>query len=145
MSYETDDVFTVEDEPDRTIPEEKFVRGRLVDLKKERVVPKDTTKDPFEKLLWWFEVTEQGLFHGRKIKGQTGVKFSNHPNNRARHWAEALLQRELGEGVSLSRSDLLQLACEFTVRHERGADGKIWEKVDIVVPPSSNQADEPPF
>lgn len=149
MSYdEPDETFTVEDEPDRTIPEDTFVKGRLVDLKREHVVPKDVTKEPFDKLIWWFEVTQGGLYLGRKIKGQTGVKFSNHPNNRARHWAEALLQRELGVDAALSRQDLLQLPCEFTVRHERDRQDaqKIWERIDEVVPSSiAAQADEPPF
>lgn len=137
----------VEDEPDRTIPEEKIVRGRLADLKTEHVVPNDPSKEPFTKLVWWFEVTEDGLYFGRKIKGQTSAKLSNHPNNRFRQYAEALLRQELGVNTAISRSDLLGLPCEFTVRHEkdRKDPNKIWERVDEVLPLYSAQSDTPPF
>lgn len=139
--------FQVEDEPDRTIPEETIVQGRLVDLKMEHVVPQDPSKEPFDKLIWWFEVSQDGLYFGRKIKGQTSPKLSNHPGNRFRQWAEALLRQELPVQAAISRSDLLGLPCEFTVRHEkdRKDPNKVWERVDEVLPIYAGQGDAPPF
>lgn len=144
----SDETFTVEDEPDRTIPEEKIVRGRLLEIKRETVTPRDTTKEPFDKLLWWFEVTEQGLYCGRKIKGSTGVKFSNHPGNKARQWAEALLRRDLGVNAAISKSDLESLPCDFTVKWDRDKNDstKVWERVDEVMSvEGAKPDDEPPF
>lgn len=144
----SDEMFTIEDEPDRTIPEEKIVRGRLLEIKRETVVPKDTSKEPFDKLIWWFEVTEQGLYAGRKIKGSTSTKFSNHAGNRARNWAEQLLRRELGVNSAVSKSDLEGLPCDFTVKWDRDRQdpSKVWERVDeVMAVDGAKPGDEPPF
>lgn len=148
MSQQAEEYFTVTDEPDRTVPEDHIVRGRLLEIKRETVTPKDTSKEPWDKLNWWFEVTEQGLYCGRKIKGQTSPKFTNHPMNKAKPWAEALLQRELPVGVAIGKGDLEGLPCDFTVRWEKDRvdPNRIWERVDEVLPADVARVDDaPPF
>lgn len=146
--------YTVEDEPDRTIPEDTILRARLVDVKEKTINWKDKRTNEAKSadlLEWWFEVTddrvEDGLYKERKIKGECNAKLTNHPGNRFRLWAEAILGRELpvGKGVD-PVDDLVGLSCDITVKHreyEKNGERRIAEELDEVMPISGTDDDVP--
>lgn len=146
------DSFRCEDQPDVTIPEDTIVRARLEELKVETFSWNDKRtgeRKEAEKLIWWFEITEdgpQGLWMSRRIKGETGAKLTNHPNNRFRAWSESLLGRDIPVGFQLSTEDLVGTACKITVRHEpdRKDPKQKWERIDEVLP-GGGFDDNPPF
>lgn len=143
--------FTVEDSPDLTIPEDYPVRAKLVDLKLREFSWTDKKTNEAKdgsKLEWWFEVTAEGAYNGRKIRGETSTKMNNREQNRARTWAETLLGRELGVGASLDADDLLGLSCDITVRHEpdRKNPEIKWERIDEILPVTAGfDLNNPPF
>jgi hypothetical protein len=143
-----------EHEEDLTLPEETFFRMRVTDIQTEDVPYTDKKTGEaksFRKMTWWFEVTEQGKYVGRSLKGElTGpnAKLSSHPNNKFRQWAEAILDRDIPVGFQLSRDDLIGLQCKVSVRHEKGwkDPSQVFEVVDEVVPAGGFAFDEqPPF
>jgi hypothetical protein len=144
---------TVEDQPDLTIPEDTIVRARLDEIKvrgfdwvDRKVTPPQQKHS--EVLEWWFEVTE-GEYKSRKVKGQTDVRVSNHPRNKFRVWAEALLQRTLPVGTAIDTDDVVGLIADLNIRHrpDKKDASKIYEEVDEVMPINGGAgwSDEPPF
>ena len=142
--------FPCKDQPDNTIPEDTIVAARVNEVKLEHVTfTKDGKEDSFDKLIWWFEILDDGpngTWKGRKIRGQTTANLTNHPNNRFRAWAEALLNRDIGVGFVLDSDDLVGTNCKITVRHEpdRRDPKTKWERVDEVLP-GGGFDDNPPF
>lgn len=147
---------TVQDKPDLTIPEDFIVRAKLNEIKYETVsgTSQRTKEDySFEKSTWWFEVTSDNQYNGRKVKGEVtsddGNFLSNHPNNKFRLWASALLGRSLEAGDNLDDDDLVGLSCDITVVHQpdRKDPAKKWERLDQVIPLDGafDFNDEPPF
>lgn len=147
--------YTVEDEPDRTIPEDTILRAALVEVNEKTIEWKDkrTGEDKSADLLeWWWEITddrvEDGLYKGRRIKGECNAKITNHPGNRFRNWSEALLGRELGVGQGVDpQDDLVGLSADITVKHrefqrQNGEKG-IAEELDEVL--SITNSDDVPF
>lgn len=142
---------TVEDQPDLTIPEDFPVRAQLTEINPDEYTftdKKTGEEKAVANLEWWFVVTADGKYNGRKLRGRTPHRITNNENNQTRQWAETLLGRELGVGAGLDTDDLIGLSCELTVRHE--ADRKNpkmkWERVDELLPLTSGYSDsEPPF
>lgn len=149
--------YQVEDEPDRTIPEDTIVRARLEEVKEETIPftykrgEKKGQKGEFTKLTWWWLVTDkeagEGLYEGRKIKGECDAKLTNHPGNKFRNWSEAILGRELevGQGVD-PEEDLQGLVADISIKHrkyESGGEERIAEEVDEVI--SAGGGDDVPF
>lgn len=145
--------YTVDDEPDRTIPEDTIVRARLDEVKEEHIEftykrgEKKGQKGSFDKLVWWWEVTDkeagEGLYEGRRIKGECDAKLTNHPGNRFRNWSEAILGRELPVGTGVDpEEDLVGLVADITVKHRNLDDGRTFEEVDEVM---SAGGDDVPF
>lgn len=161
----TDDLeFTNEEWVDRTIPEDTPVRARLeqIKLNVRPWTPKPGQRgyevDPstgqakvqeIRKLEWWWEVIDdrdEGLYKGRKVKGECNPDMNSNPRNRLRAWSEALMNREIPIGGRLSLSDLTGLEALITVTHKDDKDDPTvkWERVDEVIPVTSF-SDEPPF
>lgn len=147
----------VEDEPDRTIPEDTLLKAELVETKDKTIEWADrATGEKKSAVLveWWFRVTDrdvnQGLYEGRRVKGETDSKITNHPNNRFRNWAEALLQRELPVGAGVDTDeDLVGLPCIISVRHrpythKTTGEERIAEEIDEVMP-LDGMGDDVPF
>lgn len=144
--------FTVEDAPDLTLPEDKIFRAKLLEIKEKTFTWTDTKVNPPEErvstvLQWWWEVRSSDEYSGRKVKGECDAKISNHPRNRFRQWAEALLQRELPVGMGIDVDDLVGLVADITVRHkpDKKDPSKKFEEVDEVMPVTATWNDEPPF
>lgn len=137
---------TVEDEPDRTIPEDTIVRGKLVQLEDKNISWKDKqTGEDREATIteWWWQIQSPEDYENRKVKGSCTAKVTNHPSNRWRLWAEALLGRELDANMTLDDDDLVGLVADLTVFHRASKDGeRVFEEVDEVIPVSA-EADIP--
>lgn len=148
--------FVVEDAPDLTLPEDKIFRAQLVEIKEHSFTWTDRKENPpvertATTLQWWWQVKSSDEYNGRKVKGECDPKLSNHPRNRFRMWAEALLQRELPLGMQIDSDDLVGLTADITVRHrpDKKDPSKKYEEVDEVMPVTSTSGgwgtDEPPF
>lgn len=143
--------FTVEDAPDLTIPEDYPVRATVKDIKlreNDWTDPKTRETKTISNLEWFFEVTSDGPYTGRVVRGRTKPVLNNRDGNRFRQWAETLLGRELGVGAGIDADDLLGLACEITVSHEpdRKNPEIKWDRVDEVLPVTGGfNLNEPPF
>jgi len=154
MGYE----FECEDQPDLTIPEDTILKARLTEIKLREFEWTDTKATPPEKkkgqaLEWWWEITDEqrgdGKYKGRKVKGQTDAKLSNHTRNKFRPWAEALLDREIPPGMRINTDDLVGLNAEISIGHRKDKKdpSKVYEQVDEVIPLVGSGAydDSPPF
>lgn len=148
--------YQVEEEIDRTIPEDTIVRAKLLEVKEETIPftykrgEKAGQRGEFTKLTWWWEVTDknagEGIYEGRKVKGECDAKLTTHPGNKFRNWSEALLGRELGVGVGIDpEEDLPGLIADITIKHrpyEKNGEQRIAEEVDEVM---SAGSDDTPF
>lgn len=146
--------YTVEDEPDRTIPEDLILRARLESVGEKVIEWNDKkTGEPKSATLleWWWKVTDDrvddGLYEGRKVKGECNAKLTNHPGNRFRLWSEALMGRELpvGKGVD-PEEDLTGLSADITVKHrqyQKNGETRVIEEIDEVMPITSMDDDVP--
>jgi hypothetical protein len=145
----------VEDQPDLTIPEQTLIRARLSEVKEKRIewVDKATKEEKSATLWeWWFEVTDEtvggGMYKGRKLKGETDSKLTNHASNRARSWSEALLGRELPVGAGIDTDeDLVGLSCVLSVKHRpyttKNGEPRTAEDIDELLP--ADGMDDVPF
>lgn len=141
----------VEDQPDLTIPEDTIVRARLKEIKLREFdwTDRQTNEQKHGKALeWWFDVLDD-RFPNRSVKGQTDFRVSNHPRNKFRMWAEAILGRELPVGMKIDTDDLTGMVCEISIRHrsDKKDPSKKYEEVDEVMPADGGAgfSDEPPF
>ncbi len=139
--------YTVEEQPDLTIPEDTICRAKIEEISEKTIewVDKRTKEDKSaDLLLWWFLVTS-GDYTGRRIKGECRAQITNHPDNQFHNWAEAALGRELPVGTGIDPEDLLGLPVDITVRHrpDKNDSKKFWEEVDEVMPVSGFDSEVP--
>ena len=148
--------FTCEDAPDLTLPENKIFRAQLKEMKVHTFTWTDQRAQPpaeveSQILQWWWEVQSSDEFNGRKVKGESDVKLSNHPRNRFRGWAEVLLARDIPEGMVVDTDDLVGLTADITVKHraDKKDPSKKYEEVDDVMSVGGDGGtgwgNEPPF
>lgn len=143
--------FTVEHQVQ--VPEGTLLRAKLVELEVREIPrrdPKPGEDTHFKKLAWHFEITQQGEFMSEKVRGETSAYLSDHPDNKFRTFAEALLGRPLDLGQQLFPSDLEGLQALITVRYEpdRKDPSKKYRRVDDVIALEGgghSANDEPPF
>lgn len=146
--------YTVTEEKDRTIPEDTIVRARLVEIGEKTInwTDKQTGEAKSADMLeWWFEVIDDrvkdGLFKGRKIKGECDARLTTHPRNTFRHWVEALLGRDLPQGVEIDpEEDLVGLVADITVKHReyvKNGEKRIAEDIDEVIGVQTSEDDVP--
>lgn len=137
---------TVEDQPDLTIPEDHIVRGKLMELKDKTIEwTKNGEKKEATLTEWWWEV-QGGEYAGRKLKGECDAKVSNHPRNRFRQWAEALLNRSLDANMAFDDEDLVGLQADITVKHrhyDKNGEDRIAEEIDEVMPIAGSDSGVP--
>lgn len=144
--------FTVTDKPDLTIPEDFPLRAQLKEINHREFnwTDKKTGEDRTgANLEWWFQVTAEGKYNGRKVKGRTDAELTNNERDKFGRWARTLLGRELPIGMGLDTDDLIGLSCDLTVRHEPNAKNpdRVWEVVDELLPITSgfDLNGNPPF
>lgn len=132
------------------IPENTLLRAKLKTLEVANIPYKDKkTGEPktFQKLNWTFEITQDGDYFGKDVKGETSAFLSDHPENKFRNWAEALLQRKLDLGQILNEQDLEGLSALITVGYQadRSDPEKKYRRVEDVIPIAGGGYEEPPF
>lgn len=129
---------TVDDQPDLTIPEDHIVRARLMEINDKDIEWTKNGQTQHATLAeWWWEVVD-GDYKGRRVKGSCDARITNHPNNKFRAWAEALLGKELDAGDAFDDDVLIGLVADITVSHradKRPGVDRIYEEVDEVIPP----------
>jgi hypothetical protein len=132
------------------IPEGTLLKATLVGLESKHFPARNPGEEGFTKLNWEWEITEEGDYKGMKVKGECSAFLSDHPENRFRNWAEALLQRPLDLGQVLDESDLVGLPALITVWYQpdRKDPSKTWRRVQDVLSLDAggfNSSDAPPF
>jgi hypothetical protein len=137
--------FVVQEAKFIPLPEDEFFRARLerIELREFDFTDKKTgEKKNASNLEWTFEITAEGEYKGRKVRGRTSSDLTVDESNRFRTWAETLLGRALPIGMGIDEDDLVGLSCELTVRHEadRKDPAKKWERVDEILPLSRRPA-----
>lgn len=148
--------FTMEEQPDLTIPEDTICRAVLMEINQRDFEFVDQRKSPPETvqrsvLQWWWEVQTPDEYKGRRVKGECPVKLGKNGTNRFTQWAEALLDRDIPVGMAIDVDDLVGLSADITVRHDpdKKDPAKKWERVDEVMPVHGGTADpwaaSPPF
>lgn len=148
--------YTVEDQPDLTIPEDTIVRARLEEISEKEIKWNDKNDGtPKSKVIleWWWEVqdeayTDPSTGHHRKVKGTCDAKITNHPKNRFHNWSETLMGRTIAVGTPISTDDLIGLQADISIRHRKDKNdpSKIYEEVDEVMPITGGfDTDVPPF
>lgn len=151
--------FQNEEQPDLSLSEEKIYRAVLqsIEPREIRWTPKDGKNAGIEqsKLLleWWWEVQDEetrnpadGAY--RRVKGTCEARLTNHPDNRFRNWAEAILQREVPVGMNLDTDDLTGMRADITIKKvpDRRDPAKLWEEVAEIMPAfDAISQDVPPF
>lgn len=140
--------FEVEHQVD--LPEDTFLKAALKSLDTKEIPkrdPKPGESSTFTKLVWVFEITEQGEYFGKTVKAETSAFLSDSPYNVFRNWAEALLQRPLELRQVLNESDLVGLSGLITIKREadRKDATKSWPRVADVIPLDPASADGPGF
>lgn len=128
------------------IPEGQILKARLEDFDV-KTIPFNDKKTgeakEFSKIEWDFLVID-GEFQGTHVRGETSAYLTDHPDNKFRNWAEALLNRSLSLSDVIDETDLVGASALITVKYvaDRKDDEKKWRRVDDVIP---LDADEPPF
>lgn len=133
------------------LPEGELLKARLVELESKEIPKKDPKPgeaSSFTKLVWKFEVTEQGDYNGKQVRVETSAFLSDSPHNQFGNFARALLRGELPVGTVLSEEDLVGLSCFIEIAYvpDRLDKSKKWPRVAECYPldPASIN-DEPPF
>lgn len=146
--------FTLQDEPDLTIPDETWARARLQEIKYrtfEWTDRKTNETKTGETLEWWWEISQCDAgdqFVGRMVRSECNPQLNNRPDNRFRIWAEALLQREIPVGMALDSDDLTGLEAKLLITQEPDKKDRLkkWNRVSEVIPVGdSGYPADPPF
>jgi len=134
--------FTIQHQVD--LPVETLLRAKLKELTVREIPTREGGS--FERLTWVFEITQQGDFFGKTVRGETSAYFSDSEFNQPTAWAKVLLNRDLDAGQVLSEGDLIGLPCDLTVKYEedRKDKSKKWARVEDIYP-VDGLGDEPPF
>lgn len=135
----------------KTLPADTMIQVEVADIKEREVT---STKGNWMKLEFKFVVTdipdalmeEYAEVVGSNIWGSVSARFSEHPDNKLRHWAEALFGIELTVGYELDTDDLLGKKARAAVTNYTKRDGGTAHQVGELFPlgnPFSNKASAP--
>lgn len=143
--------FIVQDAPDLTIPEDTICRARLNGLEKKTISWNDrqTGEAKTTELMEWSWEVISGNHQGRKVRGTCDAVISNHPRNKFRLWAEAILDKRIDSGEPFDTDDLVGQIADVSIGHrpDKKDPSKKFEFVDEVIPISGglSSQSEPPF
>lgn len=136
---------TPEQEPRfKMLPQDSIHRARLDSIEKKGPFNRKDGSQ-FYKLIWWFEITAEGDFKGRKVRGETGAELS--ANSKFHGWAQTILARTIQIGASVSSDDFVGLPVDISIKHvpDWKDKAKVWAEVDEVMPINGSFDMEPPF
>lgn len=103
------------------IPDNTFLTATVLSVKTVKKPFKDDNQNDVYKVEWNFEVTEDGEFKGRKIKGETSTNFVKHSGCKLFMWVQSVFGRELPEDFEVDTETLV--GAEVRV-HVDGSQGK---------------------
>lgn len=114
------------------IPDNTFLEARLLSIQtvKKPYKNKETGED-VHRVEWSFEVTEEGPYKGRKVKGETSTNFVKHPDCRMFMWVQSLFGRELPDSFEFDTETLVGTECRVHMECKQGAEkrdkpGEFW-------------------
>lgn len=144
---------TVEDGPeDRKLPENTLLRATLLEIKKETVNYTDRQSGlpaSFDKFTWWFQITSDDKYNGRRVKGRTPALMSDRGGQQLREWVQTMRNVDsLPVGEKFDTDSLLGLPVELLVKHvpDSRDPSKTWEEVEMLSPISGGyDVNNPPF
>lgn len=108
---------TMKEEPQWRLPKDVPLPAVLNSVTEENVKGTSrTTGKPYDfwKWNWEFQIAD-GEYQGIKVWEDTDAEFTNHPGNKVRLYAEALLGAEMELGMGLDTDELIGLPCEIVV------------------------------
>lgn len=116
---------TLKEEPKWRLPADIPLPAVLNEVKEERKQGTSRAGKPYDftQWTWEFQIAD-GEYQGIKVWADTDAAFTNHPENRVRQYAEALLGAELELGMGLDTDDLIGLPCEIVVANETYENAK---------------------
>lgn len=125
------------------IPDGSLINAKFIGFEETTIKWNDKTTGEAmssDRWTWHFEVTEQGQFQGRRLRGQTSQNFSVHENCRAYQWMNAIVGREIAEGEKLDPEDQYGAPCRIvTEQSAPDKQDRIWDNVVDVLPAPSQQ------
>ena len=98
------------------IDDNTVLHARVVDVRKiVKPFNDNITGLPVEKVQFTFEVTEDGKFLGRRIKGETSTHFVANPGCRMYAWVQEILGVEIPEGFRFNTDAVIGSDCRVRV------------------------------
>ncbi len=92
--------------------------------------------ETIHKLRWYFTVTDEGLWKGKDIQGDTSVSFKAHPECKAYNWATAIAGHEYDPGVEFDTDELTGMRCRILIGHRASKNSdRVFMSVTDVMPP----------
>jgi len=126
------------------VPENTLLNAKFMGMEPHSFdyVDSDTGQtETAHKLNWNFEVTEQGKFNARKLRGQTPTTFSTHENCKAMNWMISISGRSFAPDEDVESEDYIGFACRvITSQSKPDSQGRIWDNVVDVLPSPSSQS-----
>lgn len=95
------------------IPEDTILEATLLEIKEEEKPFKDDDGLPVVKLAWTFQVVHDGL--ERKVWGETGRDFVQHPDCKFFTWTQEILGTELPRGFAIDTDNLIGEKCRLVI------------------------------
>jgi hypothetical protein len=126
-------IHTVKEAKDLTIPVDTILRARLIEIKENEYIYDGQTIKNYQ---WWFEVTTDGPYRGRKVRGVTDREMTIDPRNKLHSWSEAVGRQAVPLGKNFDIDELIGCQADITVGHRLDSKdpAKKYEYIDEVIP-----------
>jgi hypothetical protein len=133
------------------LPEDTIVEVEVEDIT-EREVPGKDGREGWTKLEFRFRINaiptdleaDYGSLVGSKIWGSVGARFTEHPDNKLRPWAQALLNMgELTVGFELDTDMLIGRKARGITSQYKKRDGSFNHQIGGLLPLTSNIVEDP--
>lgn len=132
----------------KTLPVDTIVQLEVVNIDEREV---KSAKGDWMKLEFKFNILEIpdalsqefGEVIGTPIWGSVGARFSEHPDNKLKKWAEALFGVDLNVGYELDTDDLLGKKCRGAISQYKKRDGGMSHQVAELFPISGYSTSAP--
>lgn len=107
------------------IPDDTFLTARVTDVKtvKKGYQSKDDGSDVY-RVEWKFEITEDGDFKGREVKGETSTSFVKHPGCKMFMWVQSVFGRELPDEFEFEPESIVGAEVRVHMECKEGGEKK---------------------
>jgi len=114
------------------IPDNTFFDAEVLSVAtvKKPYKSKDDGSDVY-RVEWEFQITGEGEYKSRKIKGETSKAFVKHPDCKLFMWVQSTFGKELPSGFQFNTETLVGVACRIHVECKQGGEkrdkpGEYW-------------------